>query len=184
MDSISQPSAKAWRNSDCETRRGPSVPGVASLKQSRNRRPSGLRTVKLAHFVCQPMKGFPAFQNKIWKWDFAPAGDSSGTRKGWRLFAYVPDPNAPEPIPAQAFICYDKDQEPKGNPAKNLAGVLRDFLSSAIAIQPTPDRFRRQTLADERIISICYECYENIFTTNNDEAEIAESTHECPAKPQ
>src|SRR5256885_8122959 len=41
-DSISQPSAKAWRNSDCETRRGPSVPGVASLKQSRNRRPPGL----------------------------------------------------------------------------------------------------------------------------------------------
>src|SRR6516164_2544205 len=37
-DSISQPSAKAWRNSDCETRRGPSIPGVASLKQSRNRR--------------------------------------------------------------------------------------------------------------------------------------------------
>jgi len=43
-DSISQPSAKAWRNSDCATRRGPSIPGVASLKQSRNRRAPGLRT--------------------------------------------------------------------------------------------------------------------------------------------
>ena len=36
-DSISQPSAKASNNSDCETRRGPSVPGVAPLQRGANK---------------------------------------------------------------------------------------------------------------------------------------------------
>jgi hypothetical protein len=43
------------------------------------------------------------------KWDFEPSGNKSYTRKGWRLYAYVPDPNASEPILAQAFLAYDKN---------------------------------------------------------------------------
>jgi len=138
---------------------------------------------KLANFFPQPMKGFPQYQNKIWKWDFAPSGQSSAHRKGWRLFAYVPDPQAAEPIPAEAFVCYDKDQEPKGNPAKFLADVLKDFLTSAIAIQATPDRFRRQTLANGKIVSLCYECCETIFSENNEEADGVEASHECRPLP-
>jgi hypothetical protein len=134
---------------------------------------------KLSHFVCQPMKKFPAYQNKIWKWDFAPSGDRSSTRKGWRLFAYVPNPQAREPILARAFVCWDKSEEPKGNPAKFLAGVLKKFLAETIEIQKTEDRFRRQTHPDGRIISLCHECCEVVFSIDDSEADLAEDTHEC-----
>lgn len=135
---------------------------------------------KLSGFFTQPMKGFPDYQNKVWKWDFAPSGESSSTRKGWRLFAFVPDPNAPEPILARAFLCYDKDQEPKENPAKYLAKSLRKFLCRVIKVQVVPDRFRRQINGDGRIISLCYECFEVIFSGSEEEADSVESTHECP----
>jgi hypothetical protein len=125
------------------------------------------------------MPGFPDYQNKVWKWDFGPSGERSSTRKGWRLIAYVPEPNAPEPIPARAFLCYDKDEEPKGNPAKFLADTLKEFLSATRKIEPTPDRFRRQPLADGKFVSLCYECFEQIFTESDDEAGLAESAHEC-----
>jgi hypothetical protein len=134
---------------------------------------------KLCHFFSQPMKKFPAYQNKIWKWDFAPTGDRSSTRKGWRLFAYVSNPHGPEPILARAFVCYDKNQEPKGNPTKFLADVLKKFLAEAIKIEKTEIRFRRQIHPDGRVISICYECCELIFSSDDNEADFAEDTHAC-----
>jgi hypothetical protein len=138
---------------------------------------------KLSGFFNHPMPGFPEYQNKIWKWDFAPAGASSSTRKGWRLLAYVPNPKSPEPIPARAFLCYDKDQQPKGNPAQFLAEKLKVFLVKVV-VKPlaTEDRFRRQHLSDGKLVSMCYECFHQIFSDDDDAADIAESTHECPAK--
>jgi hypothetical protein len=132
-----------------------------------------------SHFVNHPMPGFPQYQNKIWKWDFAPAGDSGSTRKGWRLFAYVPDPKAPEPIPARAFLCYDKDEEPSGNPAKFLALRLKDYLSGVVRVEAKPERFKRQVLQDGTIVLICHTCYEVIRSPDHAEADIIESTHEC-----
>lgn len=137
---------------------------------------------KLSKFFNQPMQHFPEYQNKIWKWDFAPGGDKSSTRKGWRLFAYVPDARAPEPILARAFLCYDKDQAPKGDHAKFLAGMLKKFLSRVINVEATADRFRRQTNSDGRIISLCYECCDVMFSADEDEATLAEGAHECPPK--
>ena len=45
MDSMAQPAAKASCSSLFDTRLGPCVPGSSSLKQSRNNRPPGFRTV-------------------------------------------------------------------------------------------------------------------------------------------
>ena len=135
---------------------------------------------KLSGFVNHPMPKFPQYQNKIWKWDFAPAGASSSTRKGWRLLAYVPNPDSPEPIPARAFLCYDKDQQPKGNPAQYLAEKLKAFLSQVV-VKPlaTADRFRRQPLSDGKFISTCFECYYQVISDTNEDAEVAESAHDC-----
>jgi hypothetical protein len=126
------------------------------------------------------MKRLPQFQNKIWKWDFAPSGESSSTRKGWRLFAYVPDPQAPEPIPARAFVCYDKDQEPKGNPAKFLADLLKKFLAETVNLKVEEDRFKRQVDSDGTTISLCLGCWDTVaMSADISEIELAESTHEC-----
>jgi len=134
----------------------------------------------LSHFFCQPMKKFPVYQNKIWKWDFAPTGDRSSTRKGWRLLAYVANPQGPEPILAKAFLCYDKNQEPTGNPTKFLAETLKKFLSEVTKVETTEVRFRRQVHPDGRVISICYECCELIFSSDDNDADLAEDTHVCP----
>jgi hypothetical protein len=135
---------------------------------------------KITGWFSQPMPKYPAYQNKIWQWDCAPEGDRSGTRKGWRLYAYIPNPNAAEPIPATAFVCWDKKNAPKGDYVKHLAGILKKFLAETI-IQPeaTPDRFRHQTHPDGRIISLCYGCSELILSATFEDAEIAESAHQC-----
>jgi hypothetical protein len=99
---------------------------------------------------------------------------------GWRLLAYVPNPNGPEPILARAFVCYDKSEESKGDPAKALAKALKKFLSDTRPVELTEDRFRRQVHPDGRTISACFACYEIIFSANDEEADIAEGVHECP----
>ena len=106
---------------------------------------------KLCHFIIHPMPGFPDYHNKIWKWDFAPAGQTSSTRAGWRLLAYVPVPSGDEPIEAIAFVCWDKEHEPSGNPAKFIAKKLKEFLAETIAVQAVESKFRRQTHPDGRI---------------------------------
>jgi hypothetical protein len=133
----------------------------------------------LSGFFCQPMQGYPQYEKKVWKWDFEPAGQRSYTRKGWRLFAYVPDPSCAEPIPAIAFLCYDKTNDPGGNPAFFIAGALKEFLSETVKIEPKPERFHRQTLAERRYISTCYECFEQFISSSKEEADLRESGHEC-----
>jgi hypothetical protein len=138
---------------------------------------------QLSHFVPQPMPGYPQYENKVWKWDFQPAGNKSYTRKGWRLYAYVADPDGPEPILAQAFLAYDKSDQPAGNPAKYVADALKAFLIPLVAVRATPDRFRRQTLADGKIVSLCYECCETLFSANDEEADGVEASHQCAPLP-
>ena len=137
---------------------------------------------RLSGFFSHPMPGFPQFQNKIWKWEFAPSGDRSSTRKGWRLLAYVENPDAAEPVSARAFVCYDKAQQPKGNPATFVAERLKEYLSEVRRIEATPDRFRRQDLADGGVVSICYECFETIHCADHADADVLEAGHDCPVK--
>lgn len=141
-----------------------------------------LKDRKLSGWVCHPMPGFPEHQRKVWKWDFKPDDSAhSATRKGWRLFAYAADPNAPDPIPAVAFYCYDKADEPKGNPAKWLAAELKKFLRiEAPPVVDESERFRHSTQADGKLRSICCECYETVFVSAvNAEIEMAELSHTC-----
>lgn len=137
------------------------------------------RDHKLSGFYPHPMPGFPDYRGKVWKWDFAPSGERSSTRKGWRLLAYVENPNGPEPILARAFLCYDKDRQPKGDPAKFIAENLKKFFEKIKKIEAVEDRFRRQDLPDGTIVSMCYACYETIHSPTHDEADINEDAHQC-----
>jgi len=137
------------------------------------------REYKITGYFAQPMPKYPDYQNKIWQWDFAPEGDTSSTRKGWRLYAYIPNHRAAEPIPAIAFVCWDKQNAPTGNYVKYLAGILKKFLTETIEPEAVEDRFRHQTHPDGRIISLCFQCGTPIFSATFEDAEIAESVHQC-----
>jgi hypothetical protein len=134
----------------------------------------------LSGFANQPMKSFVAHQNRVWKWDFRPEGETSSTRKGWRLYGYRFDLNPQEPLPVTAFLCYDKAKAPKSEYAKFLAGELKRFLSN-IKIEAVESKFRQQTLPDGSIVSLCYSCGETAARSHDlAEVEIGEATHECP----
>jgi hypothetical protein len=138
------------------------------------------RDHKLSGWFCHPMPRYPQYQNKIWKWDFKPEGDRSATRKGWRLYAYVDDPAAIEPIPATAFLCYDKADTPKGDHVKYLYQVLKEFLAEIVEVKVEEERFRRITNSDGEIVSLCYACCETVaIAADIAEVELAEGTHHC-----
>lgn len=129
------------------------------------------------------MPKFPTYQNKIWKWDFAPEGDRSSTRKGWRLYAYVPDPKAPEPVPATAFLYYDKADTPSGDHTKFVAKAIKKFLEQTIEVQAVDNPFRRQVNGKGEIISLCEQCCDLVMVSADEaEVEIAEGTHQCAIK--
>jgi hypothetical protein len=136
---------------------------------------------KLCNWVNHPMPGYPEYQNRIWKWDYRPdPSDRSATRKGWRLFAYVADPTAAEPIPAVAFLCYDKAHDPGGNYPKFIIGKLRKFLAGVKVAKPE-ERFKRQTDPDGRTRSLCLSCFASVcVSADRCEIEAAETAHCCP----
>lgn len=142
------------------------------------------RDHKLSTWVNHMMPGYPPFQNRIWKWDFAPDGDKSSTRKGWRVYGYVENPEGPEPYRVTAFLLYAKPG-PKGDHVSYVADVLKKFLERTFEIQAQEEKFRRQILSDGTHLSLCYECYEKIGPyAEFAELEAFEDTHECPnAKP-
>jgi hypothetical protein len=131
------------------------------------------------------MPGFPKYQGKVWKWDFkSQAVDPSGTRKGWRLLAFVPDPTASGTILARSFFCYPKKNEPGGNPATRIAKELKCFLRDVVdTVDTGEERFRRQPLSNGQICSLCYSCCETVFVSEIEaEIEMAERSHVCAAK--
>jgi hypothetical protein len=135
---------------------------------------------KLSGFFSQPMKGYTEYQGKIWKWDFRPDGATSSTRKGWRLYAYVPDPNAPEPILAIPFLYYSKADDPGGNYSDYVAKAIKKFLVEHVEIRVEEERFKRQNHSDGQTISLCLTCYETVaISADLDEVELLEGTHQC-----
>jgi hypothetical protein len=138
------------------------------------------RDHKLSGWVPHPMPGWKQFQNRIWKWDFRPDGERSSTRKGWRVYAWVPDASAPEPIPAFAFLCYDKDETPRGDHTKFLAGELKKFLADLRSPEIDEPRFRHQVNGAGDTVSICTDCY-GLVIISQDEIAIAEAenSHQC-----
>jgi hypothetical protein len=107
------------------------------------------------------MGGYPAYQNKVWKWDFAPGSVHTSTRPVWRLFAYVQDSTS-EPILAIPFLVHPRSQMPGGNPADYVAEALKKFLTENIEIKAEEDRFKHQTMADGSVRSMCYTCWETV----------------------
>jgi hypothetical protein len=127
------------------------------------------------------MKGYPEYQNKIWKWDFGPEGSTSATRKGWRLYAYVPNPKAAEPIPATAFFCYPKTEDPGGNPAKTIAARLKQFLVQTAEKAEAIEKFKHQSDGRGSMISLCLICFQTVAQSADPvEIDAAELAHECP----
>ncbi|MFI5109958.1 MAG: hypothetical protein ACHP78_14105 [Terriglobales bacterium] len=143
---------------------------------------------KISGWVNHSMPKFPGYQNKIWKWDFAPEGAHSSTRKSWRLYAYVPDPKAQEPIPATAFFVHPRSKNLKGNPAKALADLLKKFLAPIELEMADMDNYRDQVDNEGRTISLCIECCCMICdpTTDIEVIVTAKTLHPtiCPARKQ
>jgi hypothetical protein len=126
------------------------------------------------------MKRHPEHQNRIWRWDFRPSGETSSTRGGWRLYAYRFDLDEQEPVTATAFLCYDKDEAPTGDYVKFLVKELKRFLAATALLEQVEDKFRRQTLSDGTTISLCWGCGERVGPSDDlSEIELGESTHEC-----
>ena len=147
---------------------------------------SGLSTLQskvakdhtLSGFWPQPMPKYPDYQNKIWQWDFSPEGDRSSTRKGWRLYAYIPDPAAAEPIHAIAFVCWDKKNAPKGDYVKYLAGILKQFLATTIEIVMEDDQFIDRKNGAGQTVSTCDRCWDQvIISDDHDEIEVHKAAH-------
>lgn len=139
----------------------------------------------LSHWFSHPMPGFPAYKDKVWKWDFKPSGDRSSTRPGWRLLAYVPNPTGPEPILARPFACWDKSEAPKGNQAKFVVDVLKRFLAETVRIEAVENIFRDQVDGQGRIIAVCQLCWDRVESADVEELEILKDTHkaDCPGHP-
>jgi hypothetical protein len=134
----------------------------------------------LSGFTPMRMKRYPEHQNRVWRWDFRPAGETSSTRGGWRLYAYRFDLDEAEPVTATAFLCYDKDEAPTGDYVKFLVRELKRFLAETAHVEAVEDKFRRQPLPDGTTISLCYGCGETAGRSADiADLEIAESTHEC-----
>lgn len=134
----------------------------------------------LSGFTTMRMARHPEHQNRVWRWDFRPEGETSSTRGGWRLYAYRFDLNEPEPVTATAFLCYDKDEAPTGDYVKFLVKELKRFLASLPPVEAVEDKFKRQVLSDGTTVSMCYGCGEPVAKSEDlGEIELSESTHEC-----
>lgn len=153
----------------------------SALEQGLNKlREAVAKDHKLSGWFNHPMPKYPLYQNKIWKWDFAPEGDRSSTRKGWRLYAYVADPKSPEPIPAVAFMGYDKADAPSTDHTKFVAKAIKKFLEATIEVKVVANPFRRQINQDGEVISLCENCCELVLISADEtDIEIAEGAHQC-----
>ncbi len=144
---------------------------------------SVLKDRKLCGWVNHPMPGFPQYQNRVWKWDFeADEGAQSTGRKGWRLFALAHgDGVSDHPMPADAFFCYDKSQEPSGNPVTWIVKELKRFLTDESTVPcSTEERFRRVLQGDGNTRSLCMTCCETVAVTGEEpELSLAETLHVC-----
>jgi hypothetical protein len=133
-----------------------------------------------------PMVGFPDYYNKVWEWDFKPTGDRSSTRPGWRLLAYVPHPDGPEPILARPFVCWDKSEAPKKNQQVFIAKALKKFLAETVVIDAKEDTFTYHVDGNGVHIAVCQLCWDNEQSADLEELEVLKDTHRqnCPGHPE
>ena len=92
----------------------------------------------------------------------------------------MPDSTAEEPIPACAFLCYDKDETPKGDHPKYLAKQLKKFLAEIRedVLQESSDRHQLNDQGET--VSLCNECFSLVIQSSDEDAvAMAEATHTC-----
>lgn len=131
--------------------------------------------------VIQPMPKRPECQNKIWKYDWAPEGQSGGTRKTWRMIVIVPDPSN-QPYHLVAAAIYQKSSTDQLS-AKQLAAILAS-ITTPIRDQELhkPEKFRRvmKNIDPMLWISICADCGEAVGESAlGDELDVGEASHDC-----
>jgi hypothetical protein len=139
----------------------------------------------ISMWFSHPMTGFPEYYNKVWEWDFKPTGERSSTRPGWRLLAYVAEPDGPEPIIAIPFICWDKSEAPKKNQQKFIAKALKKFLSKTVEIVVEEDVFVHRVVGEGMNIAVCQLCWDRVESMDMDELDILKAAHKesCPGHP-
>ena len=147
--------------------------GLADLKKK----------VETEHTSCnhvvQPMPGFPDCQNKIWKYDWAPAGQRSATRKSWRMVAVVPDP-AKQPYAVIAAAVYAKNRADQLT-LKQLAQIFLSVIrpASRLRLALDEERFLHVRQGDQ-MRSICLTCGDTVALSSDiTEVEEADSQHPC-----
>jgi hypothetical protein len=140
---------------------------------------------KLSNWFNHPMTGFPDYYNKVWEWDFKPTGERSSTRPGWRVLAYIPNPNGPEPILARPFIAWDKSEAPKKNQQVFIADALKKFLAETIKIGVEEEVFHHTVDGQGRHIAMCLKCWEHVEAFELDELDLLKDSHkeECVGHP-
>jgi hypothetical protein len=129
-------------------------------------------------------RGYGNYANQVWEWDFKPPGDRSSTRPGWRVFAFVPHPEGPEPILARPFLCWDKSKAPKGNEIPVIIEALKKFLSEHVTIELEEEVFKKVVDGDCHV-ACCQLCFETLKAANAEDLEVLMDTHkpDCPRKP-
>lgn len=90
---------------------------------------------------------------------------------------------SPDPVSASAFVCWDKQLEPRNNYIPFLAKILRDFLAKPIfEIKVEESTWIDRIDQDGIMHSLCDCCYYPIHSADLDEVEIMKDAHkqECP----
>ena len=112
-------------------------------------------------------------------------GERSYTRPGWRLFAFVPNPDGPEPTLARPFVCWDKSQAPRKNQEAFIAKALKKFLSQHIVVEQEEEIFHHTVDGQGKNIALCQRCWDRVESFDLEELEILKDTHkqDCPGHP-
>ena len=137
------------------------------------------------HRVVQPMgKKYPQCHGKIWKYDWAPSGSRSSTRKSWRMVVIVPDPLS-QPYYIIAATVYAKSTVSELT-LKQLATIFAAVTSSPRpqSQQETESGFRRVSNGDGKTRSLCITCGESVSVSAvHQELQEGEEQHQCSGSP-
>jgi hypothetical protein len=138
------------------------------------------------HRVVQQMgKKYPQCHDKIWKYDWAPAGTRSSTRKSWRMVAIVPEPFK-QPYHIIAAAIYPKSDESQLT-VKQLATIFAAVtggFQGPHQQQDTEPNFRRISTGDGKTMSLCGTCGEKVSVSAvEQELQDGEEKHECSGSP-
>ena len=121
--------------------------------------------------------------NRIWKYDWAPTGSRSSTRKSWRMVVVVLDPFL-QPYHLIAATIYAKNTVSQLTP-RQLASIFASVTSSPPQnTQEAESSFKHVDNGDGSTRSICLTCGESVAVSAlPQELQDGEIQHECAGSP-